>query len=131
MKGRDGAVLTHPELVNRGLDEVLVVRHHEDSALVSVEAHHKCVDSVHIQMVAGLVQKQDMGLLPGDLREGLRIVRVMQSHLLGFKGGWGVGAGKPFYQRSAGFSGVALLRVEQKRRSVQLYCVNKRICALA
>lgn len=46
--GCDIAILTHPQLVNRGLNEVLVVRHHEHAALEGGQALDERVTRVNV-----------------------------------------------------------------------------------
>lgn len=58
------------EAIAEGAEEVLVVTHHHQATFEVVQRDNKSIYCVEIEMVSGLIEQQDVGLLPSDNGEG-------------------------------------------------------------
>ncbi len=58
---QDSALLDEPELIRRGLDEVAVVAHEDDGAVVVGEGPDEGLPGVEVQVIGGLVQDEEVG----------------------------------------------------------------------
>ena len=75
MENSDLAVLTHPQLIDRGLDQILIVTDHQNGTFKQRESFDQRIDSIHIEMIARFVQQQDIRFAPRDLRKALKVQR--------------------------------------------------------
>ena len=73
MENSDLSVLTHPQLINRRLDQILIVTDHQNGTFEQRESLDQRIDGVHIEMIARFVQQQDVRFAPGDLIVELRV----------------------------------------------------------
>ena len=66
----DFLVVYYVDPVDNAVDEVLIMGHHDEASFVIIEGHDQGVDGVEVQMIGGLIQKEDVGRVPGDHGEG-------------------------------------------------------------
>ena len=87
---RDRALVALPDLLRNLVDEAHVVADKHDSSLETLYRIRKRVDSLNVEVVRGLIQKQNVWGLCGPAEQK----RARVSYIRGWVGGWVVDKGQ-------------------------------------
>ena len=66
---RNPTLVHQPEVINRVTQQVTIMGNHHNRPLKVLQRHGQGLTHFQVQMVGGLVQQQQVGLLPGNHRQ--------------------------------------------------------------